>query len=193
MIKNILLALMLTTSIALPSFAQDAAEGLRPFTIQEAATQINGTLTVAGATTLTTPLASSNIASGRSTRNQLRAVLTPSTGAAANSTTYSDVIFPGRAGTVKAIYFGAATAPVGGTETLKVLNGTSSGATMLSTATLDATTLVSGVATVGTLTATPANLAVTATGGIYVSFAAGTQATPAANLSVTIEYEPNSF
>lgn len=117
-------------------------------------------------------------------------------GTAADSTTYRAVLFPGRAGIVKNISFGCVVAPTAGTDTLKVLKGSSGGNTMLNAATYDANTLTANQASVATLTATAADLGVSATGansGIYVEYAAGSQTIDAKDISVTIEYEPTDF
>ena len=124
------------------------------------------------------------------TRQVIKVALSPTTGAAVNSTVYRLLFFPGRAGTVTKVSFGAEVAPIGGTDTLKVLKGSSAGATMLSTATVDATTLVANTATAPALTATAANLAVTATQGIYVEYSQGTTTTAAQDVTVTLEFLP---
>ena len=150
-------------------------------------------LIVTGTTTLQTKLTSANIASGSAKRILLRAGLSPNVLAAADSTVYKVMLFPGVACTVKAITFGAQVAPIGGTDTLKVLKGGSAGTTMLSTATVNATTLADNTGTAATLTATPANLVLTASQGIYCEYSAGVQTTDAQDVSATVEIEPTDY
>jgi hypothetical protein len=155
---------------------------------------IGGTLGVTGAVTLGTPLTAANIQTGSAKRELLtwHFASNIATQTAADSTTYTALLFPGRAGTVKAITFGCITAPIGGTDTLTVKKGTG-GNTMLSAASVDATTLTDGTGTPATLTSTSADLGLTATQGIEVKYAAGVQTTDAVDLSVTVEFEPTDF
>lgn len=157
---------------------------------------IGGTLTVTGATTLTTPLTAANIQSGSAKRELMTVSLSPSTGANADSTVYRGMVFPSRAGTVTRVMIGCQTPPTVGTDVIKVLKGNSSGNTLLSTATFDANTLVANQGTAMTLTATGADLAITANGansGIYCEYSAGVQTVDAIGITVTIEYEPTDF
>lgn len=158
-------------------------------------TTVGGTLGVTGAVTLTTPLTAANIQTGSAKRELLTYHFAPNvaTGTAADGTTYRALLFPCRAGTVTAAGWGCITAPIGGTSTLKILKASSSGNTMLSTATVDPTTLTNNTFTAATLTGTAADLGVTATQGIYVELVTGTQTTDAVDLSVTIEFEPTDF
>lgn len=157
---------------------------------------VTGTLSVGGAVTFTTPVTAANIQTGSAKRQLLHARLSPPSGDAVDSTVYRALVFPGRAGTVKAITFGCEIAPTVGTDTIKVLKGSSAGNTMLSTASFDANTLTANQGTAGTLTATGADLGVAATGansGIYCEYSAGTQTVDARDVEVTIEYEPTDF
>lgn len=186
------LAAMLTL-LVMPAQAADIKLKQNLTTTKNITIQSPGTLSVAGAVTLTTPLTAANIQTGSAKRELLRASLSPNTGAAADSTVYKVLLFPGRACTVKRIQFGSQVAPIGGIDTIKVLKSTSSGNTLLNSATFDATTLVNNVATNATLTSTGADLALTATQGIYCEYSAGVQITDAVDLSVTAEIEPDNF
>lgn len=156
---------------------------------------VTGTLTVTGATTLTTPLTAANIQSGSAKRELLTWTFAQNiaTQTAADSTTYSHFIFPGRAGIVKKVTFGCHVAPTVGTDTIKVLKAATNGNTMLSAATYDANSLTADTAATATLSSTSADLAVTATQAIYVEYAAGSQTADAVDLSVTVEFEPTDF
>lgn len=111
----------------------------------------------------------------------------------ADGTTYIGFLPFGRAGVVKRVNCLCGTAPVGGTNTVKVLEATSSGATMLSAATFDPTTLANNVITSPALTGTAADLTLTATQGVYLEWITGTQTTDAVNCAVAVEYEPDAF
>lgn len=157
---------------------------------------IGGTLGVTGAVTLATPLTAANIQSGSAKRQVFTAFLSPNTGAAADSTVYRATIFPGRAGTVTRISFGCQTAPTVGTDTIKVLKGSSAGNTMLNAATFDANTLTANQVSTATLTATSADLGVAASGAgscIYCEYSAGVQTVDAIGVTVTVEFEPTDF
>lgn len=154
---------------------------------------VTGTLGVTGAVSLTVPLTAANIQTGSAKRQLITAILSPNTGAAADSTVYRATLFPGRAGTVKQIVFGCQTAPTVGTDTIKVLKASSAGNTMLNAATFDANTLVANTGTVATLTATGTDLAITALQPIYCEYSAGAQTVDAIGLTVTIEFEPTDF
>lgn len=165
--------------------------------VQTEGTQtINGAKTFSTAPTITGGLTAANIQTGSAKRQVFTAYLSPNTGAAADGTVYRATIFPGRAGTVTRISFGCQTAPTVGTDTLKVLKGSSSGNTMLSTATVDANGLTANQVTTATLTATGADLAIPASGAgscIYCEYSAGTQTVDAIGVTATIEYEPTDF
>lgn len=126
-------------------------------------------------------------------RQVLRAHLSPNTGAAADSTIYRGTLYFGRAGSVKRIQVGCQTAPIGGTDTIKILKASSSGNTMLNAATFDATTMTNNSCTNATLTSTSADLALTATQGVYCEYSAGVQTTDAIDVSVTVEFEPDDY
>lgn len=172
----------------------DVTTGAAPV-MTEGSQTINGAKTFSTAPTITGGLTAANIQSGSAKRELLRWTFAQNiaTQTCADSTVYSARLFPGRAGVVKAIFFGCKTAPTVGTDTLKVLKGSSSGNTMLSAATFDANTLVADTASAATLTSTTADLALTATQPIYVEYSAGSQTVDAVDLSVTIEYEPTDF
>ena len=116
--------------------------------------------------------------------------LAPNTGAAVDATTYKQVLFPGRACVVKNITIGCIVPPAGGTCTVKVLKGTSSGNTMLNAASADATALVANTGSVRTLSATAADLALTATQGIYAEYVGAQSTTDAQGVVALVEIEP---
>jgi hypothetical protein len=122
--------------------------------------------------------------------------LSPATGANADSVVYRGMIFPGRPGTVSRVTIGCQTPPTVGTDVIKVLKGSSAGATLLSTATFDANTLVANQGTAMTLTGTPADLGINGSGansGIYCEYSAGVQTVDAIGINVTIEFTPTDF
>lgn len=153
--------------------------------------------------TITIPDSSSNanlvLTGGSLWQQSKRFVLTNSFnggGTLSDSTTYKAFLVPGRAGTVTRVSVMAGTAPAGGTNTVKVLKGSSSGNTMLSAASYDPTNLTDNQASTMTLTSTAADLAVTASGadsGIYVEWAAGVQSTDAATVTISVEFEPDDL
>lgn len=172
--------------------------GASSFVMTTSNQTIGGTKTFSTPPTITGGLTAANIQTGSAKRELLHYQFAGNvaTHTAADSTVYSALLFPGRAGTVKNITWGVVTPPTVGTDTLKVLKGSSAGNTMLNAATFDANSLVANQATAATLTATGADLQVAATGansGIYVEYSAGTQTVDAVDLSVTIEFEPDDF
>lgn len=140
---------------------------------------------------VTTPITNANIGNGA--KRQILQFVANNGGSCADSTTYSALLIPGRAGVVKAIKFVSATPPVDGTDILLVKKGSSSGNTMLSAASVDATTMVANTVLSGTLTATSADLAVTATQPIYVAYTSGVQTTDAVGVGIQIEFEPDDY
>jgi len=179
-------------AVALPSVSTSGS-----ITAGNGLTVTTGGLTVsAGAVsvpsiTASTPIVNASIGNGA--KRQILQFAVNGGASCADSTTYQCLLIPGRAGIVKAINFVAATPPVGGTDTLIVKKGSSAGNTMLSAASVDATTLVANTVLPGTLTATSADLAITATQPIYVSYVSGVQTTDAINMNIQIEFEPNDF
>lgn len=114
----------------------------------------------------------------------------------ADATTYRGWFVPGRAGSVTKVSVIAATPPIGGTSTVKILKGSSSGNTMLGAASYDPVGLTANQAAAMTLTGTAADLAVTASGansGVYIEWAAGTQSTDAINAAISIEFEADDY
>ena len=182
-----LTALLLSIVLVTPAFAADLR--LK----QNVVITGTKTLTVGGDVTLNTPLTAANIQTGSAKRQLLVAQICPNTGAAADSTVYRALICPGRAGTVKRISYGCLTHPTVGTDTIKVLKGSASGNTMLSTATVDANGLTDGAIVQGTLTATSADLGLTAAQGVYCEYSAGAQTVDAVGITVTVEFEPTDF
>lgn len=149
---------------------------------------VSGTLGVTGAATLTVPLTAANI-NGANKVKIIRIPLAPNTGACADSTLYRGLAFPGRACTVKRVVLGCITPPSVGTDVIKVLKASSAGNTLLSTATYDANSLTANTGTAMTLTSTGADLALTATQGIYAEYSAGTQTVDGIGLEAVIEVE----
>lgn len=152
---------------------------------------VAGTLGVTGAVTLTSPLTAANIQTGSAKRQLLKAMLSPETGAAADSTTYASLIAFGRAGIVKRITYICAVPPTVGTDTIEVLKNNTT--TLISAATFDANTLVAYTATNATLTATTSDLTLAATDSIRCKYNAGAQTTDAQDVEVIIEFEPTDF
>lgn len=158
------------------------------------AATLSSTLAVTGAVTLTVPLTAANI--NKSAKRQVFLFNVNGGGTLADGTTYKASFVPGRAGTVTGASVFAQTPPVGGTNTVKILRGTSAGNTMLSAASYDPTGLTANQAAAMTLTATGADLAVAASGAnsaIYVEWVAGTQTTDAINAVIAVEFEPTDF
>lgn len=155
---------------------------------------VGGTLGVTGALSLTVPLTNANI--GNAAKRWVVPFSFNAGGALADSTTYRTWVVPGRAGSVKRIVLIAGTPTVGGTNTFKVLKGSSSGNTMLSAASYDPVGLTANQASAMTLTATSADLAVAASGansGVYLEYAAGSQSTDAINVGGAVEFEADDY
>lgn len=153
---------------------------------------VSGTLGVTGAASLTVPLTAANI-NGANKVKIVRIPLSPINGACADATVYRGMSFPGRACTVKKVTLGCQTPPSVGTDVIKVLKASSSGNTLLSAATFDANTLVANTASSPSLTATGADLALTATQGIYAEYSAGTQTVDAIGIEAEIEIELTDY
>lgn len=155
---------------------------------------VGGTLGVTGAVTFTDPLDKASL--GSQSKRVIFNVPINTGGTLADSTTYRGFVAPGRAGTVTNISVIAGTVPVGGTNTVKVLKGSSAGNTMFSAASYNPTGLTANQAAPMTLTGTATDLAITASGansGIYVEWATGVQTTDAVNAAVSIEFEPDDY
>lgn len=196
--RTILLTLIAFLAVgpvsAQPVFTTTYENGVR---VKGGLTVVDGGLTVsAGAVsvpsiTSSTPIVNASIGNGA--KRQILQFAVNGGVALADSTTYASLLVPGRAGVVKAINFVATTPPVGGTSTLIVKKASSAGVTMLSTASVDPTTLVANTVLPATLSATAADLAVTATQGIYAQWATGVQTTDAIGGLIQVEFEPNDF
>lgn len=152
---------------------------------------VRGVLTVAGNTTLTTPLTAANIQSGSAKRELSRVQLSPVTGAAVDSTLYAGLFAPNRAGTITRIGFVAGVAPTVGTDTIEALKNNTT--TCLSAATFDANTLVAYTTTNATLTSTGADKLLTATDVVRFKYNAGAQTVDAVDLEAVVEFEPTDF
>lgn len=158
------------------------------------ATTLSSTLNVTGAVTLTAPLTAANIQTGSTKRELLTIKACPAGGAAAaNTTVYFQLVYPGRACTVKQITYSTNVDTVSGTNTIKVLKGSSAGNTMLSVASVSLNGTTINTATVATLTATSADLQLTAGQPIYGEFSAGTMGAAAKDVTITVEVEPTDF
>lgn len=153
---------------------------------------VSGTLGVTGAATFTVPLTAANVNNANKVKI-VRIPLSPINGACADATVYRGMSFPGRACTVKKVTLGCQTPPSVGTDVIKVLKASSSGNTLLSAATFDANTLVANTASSPALTATGADLALTATQGIYAEYSAGTQTVDGIGLEAEIEIELTDY
>lgn len=207
-LRTILTALLAITMVAGPVSAQSANDFKTTFKngmrVEGGLTVVDSGLTVSAggltvssgavavpSLTATTPIVNASIGNGA--KRQILQFVVNGGGTCADSTTYSCLLVPGRAGIVKAVNFVAATPPVGGTDTLLVKKGSSSGNTMLDAASVDATGLSANTVLAGTLTGTAADLAVTATQPIYVAYSAGAQTTDAVGVTIQVEFEPNDF
>lgn len=115
----------------------------------------------------------------------------PQSAALTDSTTYTVVMAPGRAGVVQKISIACRVVPAGATCTMAIKKN--NGNTMLSTATFDLTTLVADTITAGTLTATTADLTLTATDTITCSVVTGATSTDIQAPTVTVEMLPNDY
>lgn len=169
--------------------------GNASFVMTEGTQTINGTKTFSTAPTITGGLTAANIQTGSAKRQTM--VWFPASnvagGTLADGATYRGYLPIGRAATIKQVNCLCGTVPAGGTNTVKVLKASSSGNTMLSAATFDPTTLTNDTITSPALTATGADLGVTAAQGVYVEWVAGTQTTDGVNCAVSVEYEPTDF
>lgn len=167
-------SLALTAALLTPASAANTTT--RAFnSIDKYNLQIKGNLLVNGTTTLSTPL--TIISAENAIKGKVVTVDIGPTGALTNSTVYTSTTPIGFPCTVIGITLAAHVAPVGGTNTVAVQkNGTT---TMLSTATMDPTTLTSLVGKALTLTATPANLTLAATDTIDITYTSGVQTTAA--------------
>lgn len=160
--------------------------------VQSEGTQtINGAKTFSTAPTITGGLTAANIQTGSAKRQVIRAQLSPVTAAAADSTTYAGLVSFGRAGTVTRISFVCTVAPTVGVDTIEVLKNNTT--TMLNAATYDANSLTALTVATATLTATGADLALTATDVIRCKYNAGAQTADAQDVTAIIEFEPTDF
>lgn len=151
---------------------------------------VAGTQNITGAVTLSTPLGGASV--NNSVKRQVFHFSPNSGGTIADNTTYRAYFAPGRAGTVTKVSIIAGTVPIGGTNAIAIKKAGASGNAMLA-ASFDPTGLVVDTISAPALTATAADRAITATQGIYVEWAAGSQSTDGANASVSIEFEPADF
>jgi hypothetical protein len=162
--------------------------------VQSEGTQtINGAKTFSTAPTITGGLTAANIQTGSAKRELMTATLSPTTGAAVDTTVYRFTLAPGRAGIVKRVNIMCQLPPTVGTDTIKILKNGSAGNTMLSAASFDANTLTANTATNMTLTATSGDLTLVATDTIYCEYSAGTQTQDAIGVAAVVEFEPTDF
>lgn len=150
-----------------------------------------GVLTLSSAPVITGGLPASQIQTGSAKRQVQTVMLTPSTGAAADATVYRGIISFKRAGTVTGISYGAAVVPTSGTNVVAVEKNSFSGNTMLNAASVTLNSATIGQS--ATLTATGADLALTAEQVITCEYNAGTQDVDAEQVFVTVEFEPTDF
>lgn len=148
---------------------------------------ITGDLAVTGSTTLSTTLTKASVRPNL--RRQLF-IVAPPISTLADGATYKMTVAPGRAGTVTQISVCANVAPAGGTNTVTFLKN---GATALTAATFDPTSLTANVASKPALHGTAANLVLTATDTILVTWTAGTQTTDGQGASICIEVEFDDY
>ncbi|MBY0545809.1 MAG: hypothetical protein K2W95_00820 [Candidatus Obscuribacterales bacterium] len=160
--------------------------------VQTAGTQtIGGTKTFSTAPVITGGLPAAQIQTGSAKRQTQTVRLSPETGAAADATVYRGIIAFRRAGTVTGISYGAAVVPTTGTNVIAVEKNSFSGNTMLNAASVTLNSATIGQS--ATLTATGADLALTADQVITCEYNAGTQNTDAEQVYVSVEFEPTDF
>jgi len=149
---------------------------------------VTGATALAGALSLTVPLTKTN--ANVSLKRFVQIIkLGPVDAPLANTKTYAAWAVPLRAATITGISALCGVAIGTGTHTLKVLKGSSSGNTILSTASVDPALLVANTVTPLTLTATAADKGLTAAQGAYIELITGTQGTAGENYAVAVEYE----
>lgn len=153
---------------------------------------VGGNLAVTGTFTSSTAQGKANVKSNLKRLVQV-VQLAPVTGAAADSTNYSGWALFGRAGTVTAITLICDTAPTVGTDVFTAKKASSSGNTLLNAANYNVNSLTANTAAPMTLTATAADLQISATQGIHLRYAAGSQTVDAINVAVAIEFEPDDY
>ncbi|MBX9688197.1 MAG: hypothetical protein K2X27_15925 [Candidatus Obscuribacterales bacterium] len=163
------------------------------YVMTEGTQTINGTKTFSTPPSITGGLPASGIQTGSAKRETQTIMLSPSTGTAANTTVYSGLLSFTKACTVKAISYGTAVDPVSGTNTLKALKGSSSGNTMLSTASVSLNGTTANTVVAATLTATGADLSIPAATPLYFEYSAGTQGAAAKSVFMSVEVEKNDF
>jgi hypothetical protein len=150
---------------------------------------VSGDVTVTGTLTASTPIGVDQV--NNSVARQ-RMVVPIQIGTVADGTTYTVSAGVGRACTVTAIKYGAATKPVGGTNTFAVKKNNTT--TMLNAATVDPTGLAADATLAAlTLTGTAADLALDTDDTITLIWVAGTQTTDAVAPVAVIEYEVTDF
>lgn len=163
----------------------------RAYTIPDAGASASfvmtaGAQTIAGAKTFSTPITMASI------NGAAKKVITtvPFRGLAVqaldDSTVFTQLVTPGRAGVLTQASIAAITPPVGGTNTVAILKNN---ATAMLAANFDPTSLVTVVASKPALHGTAGNLAFTATDTIAIVWTAGVQTTDAVAPTVTLEYE----
>lgn len=144
---------------------------------------------LAGSPVFTTPLVKANVNTSVKRQSQSWQVNGAAGSVLADGTTYKGFLAPGRAVTITKVNCLCGTKPIGGTSTIKVLKASASGNTTLSAATVDPTTFTDNTISSLTLTATGADLALTAAQGVYVEWVTGTQTTDGVNCTIAVEYE----
>lgn len=174
-IISALLALVMSMLVAAPSWAA-------PYTSKT--TTLKNSLSVLGGLTLGTPLTIGNVNNAVKS-NEFDINIS---GATTSSTTYRNLIAPGRASTLTKVSIAVNTVPAGGTCTLAVKKN--NGNTMLSAATFNMTTLTANLVADVPLTAVAADLALTATDSITVEVVTGTLSTQANSPGIMIEMVP---
>lgn len=153
-----------------------------------------GTQTINGTKTFGTPLVAASL---NNSLKRYRNTWYPASNVAgstlADGATYKGYIPLGRVSTVTGVFCVCNQVPVGGTNTVKILKASASGNTMLNAASVDPTTFTNNTVASLSLTATGADLGLTAAEGVYVEWVAGTQSTDAVNCGVSVEYTLTDF
>lgn len=148
-----------------------------------------GTATIGGAKTFSTPLAVASVNHAIKSKVLIAKVCPAGGAAAVDGTTYFAFLYPGRQCTVTQITYGTHVDPVSGTNTLKVLKAAANGNTMLNAATISLNGTAIDTDVLATKTATGADLALTASQGIYCEYTAGTQGAAAKDVTIVVEVE----
>lgn len=173
------------------TFTVTTPSAARTYTIPDAGASASfvmteGAQTINGVKTFGTPIVSASI----NAAIKKKLITVPFRGLAVqaldDSTVFTQLVTPGRAGTLTQVSIAAITPPIGGTNTVAVLKNDT---TAMLAANFDPTTLTTVVASKPALHGTAGNLAFTSTDTISIVWTAGVQTTDAVAPTVTLEVE----